>query len=77
MVESLLGIMFEGLKAWNTEQGTKLYKQAMAAKEEYDKQMDRKARTGKYSQLAIDRSLRDLDNIATTYLQYLRGSSKA
>ena len=71
MWPSLLGIMFEGLKSWNTERGRALYDEAKKAKEEHDKQMDRKAKGGRYSQYAIDSSLRDLRNISDAYYKYI------
>lgn len=71
MWDSLLGILFEGLKAWNTERGRSLYKEAREAKDEYDKQMDKRAKGGRYSQLALDKSLRDLRNISDAYYKYL------
>ena len=74
MWPSLLGILLEGLKAWNTERGRSLYNEAKSAKEEYDRQMDKKSKGGRYSQLALDRSLRELGNIADAYHEYLTTS---
>lgn len=76
MWSSLLGILFEGLKAWNTERGRSLYDEARKAKDEYDTQMDRKTKGGRYSQLALDRSLRDLRNISDAYYKYLTTKSE-
>lgn len=74
MWPSLVGILLEGLKAWNTERGRSLYKEAREAKDEYDKQMDKRAKGSRYSQLALDKSLRQLRNISDSYHEYLTTS---
>lgn len=74
MTTLLLQILGEGLKAWNTERGRSLYNDYMKAMGEYNEQMDRKSRTGKYSQLAVDRSLRKLEDIAKAYHEFIKSN---
>jgi len=71
MIPSLLGILREGLKAWNTKEGKEIYERYRKAEAEYDEQMDRKSRTGQYSQLAVDRSLRTIREVSDAYYKYI------
>lgn len=71
MVELLLKILGEGLKAWNSAEGKELYRKYTKIMEEYNEELDRKSRTGQYSQYALDRLLRDANLIADAYYKYI------
>jgi len=71
MWSSLLGILEEGLKLWNSNEGKELYNKYMSAKKEWDDEMDKRSRGYQYSQLAIDRSMRDIRDIADAYYKYI------
>ncbi len=68
---ALLGILEHGLSIWDTKEGRALYTDFRKAKKKRDEQMDKKARGLKYSQLAIDRSMRSIEDIAEARLRYL------
>jgi len=72
MTTLLLQILGEGLKAWNTERGRSLYNEYVGLMKEYNDELDRKARTGRYSQLKVDRVLRDLKLIAESYVEFIK-----
>jgi hypothetical protein len=74
MTTLLLQILGEGLKAWNTERGRSLYNDYLKQMKVYDEQMDRKSRTGKYSQLAVDKCMRDLELIAKAYHEFIKSN---
>lgn len=71
MTTLLLSILGEGLKAWNTERGRSLYNDYKKHIEVYNEEMDRRSKTGKHSQLAVDRSLRELKQIAEAYYKFI------
>ena len=71
MLSSLLAILEQGLKAWNDRSGKELYNKYMSAKKEWDDEMDKRSNGGQYSQLAIDRSMRDITDIADAYYKYI------
>lgn len=73
MVDALLGILEHGLSIWDTKEGRELYTEYRKAKKRRDVQLDKKAKGLKYSQLAIDTSMRVIDDIAEARLKYLTG----
>ena len=74
MTTILLEILGQGLKAWNAERGRSLYTQYLKLMKEYNEEIDRKSRTGKYSQLKVDRVLRDLRLIAESYVEFIKSN---
>lgn len=76
MTELLLKILGEGLKAWNTSQGKKEYNQYLRLMRDYNEELDKKSRFGRYSQLKLDRVLRDINLIADAYYKYLTTKSE-
>ena len=77
ILSSSLVILEHGLKLWTQKEGKELYNDFTKAKKKFDEQMDRKSRTGKYSQLAVDRSLRDLARISDAYAKYISSDPTA
>lgn len=71
MWSSLLGILEEGLKAWNDASGKELYNKYMSAKKEWQDEMDKRSSGRRYSQLTLDRSMRTIRDIADAYYKYV------
>jgi hypothetical protein len=73
MVNTLLKILEHGLSIWDkkTEEGKGHYKRFLKNKKEYHNEMDKRSNGKKYSQLAIDRSLRDIEDTAEAYYKFI------
>lgn len=71
MTETLLLILAEGLKAWNNHEGQSHYKAYMKNKKAHDEELDKRSKGNSYSQLRLDRCLRNIDNISKAYYQYI------
>lgn len=71
MYETLLKILEHGLSIWDSKEGKSFYNAYLKAKKKRDEQMDKKARGLKYSQLAVDRSMREIADIAEAYAKFI------
>lgn len=71
MWEALLGILEHGLSIWDTKEGRSLFTDYKKNKKKRDEQLDKRAKGLKYSQLAIDRSMRNIKDISEAYHKYL------
>lgn len=76
MGETLLLILEHGLSIWDTKEGRAIYSDFKSNKKKRDEQMDKRAKGLKYSQLAIDRSMRNIDDISKAYYQFIKSDGK-
>lgn len=76
MWESLLGILEHGLSIWDTKEGRALYSEYKQNKKKRDEQLDKRAKGLKYSQLAIDRSMRNIKDISESYYKFVSTGGK-
>lgn len=63
----LLGVLKEGLKLWNSKEGTKYLDKINKLEKEFNEELDRKSQGLPYSQFAMDDCLRELKQIAKNF----------
>ena len=76
MTETLLLILEHGLSIWDSKEGKAIYSDYLKNKKKHDEQMDKRAKGLRYSQLATDRSLRNIEDISKAYYQFIKSGGK-
>lgn len=66
----LLGVLEQSLKLWNTKEGRKYLDQFIALKKEYNEELDKRAARKRYSQLKLDRIVRDINLIGEAFIKF-------
>lgn len=66
----LLGVLKSGFELWNTKEGNKFRDEIIKLEKEYLNELDKRSRGVRYSQLKLDRILRDTNIIATNFIKY-------
>ena len=69
-VSIALGVLEQALKLWNTEEGKKYLERYIDLKNKYDEELDKRTNRIHYSQLKLDRIMRNIETIATAYTKY-------
>ena len=64
----VLGVLKEGLKLWNTKEGTKYLDKMIKLEAEYYGILEKPERLR--SQLALDKCLREFNSIAKNFVKY-------
>jgi hypothetical protein len=64
MSELLLSILEHSLSIWDTKEGKAEYSKFLKAKKARDEELDKRAKRLKYSQLTIDKCMRDIKDAA-------------
>ena len=57
----LLGVLEQALKLWNTKEGRKYLDKYLSLKKEYHEELDKRSQGKRYSQLKLDRIMRDIN----------------
>lgn len=71
MLKSLLKSLELSLSILESKEGKALYEDYMKAIKAHDEQLDKKAKGLRFSQLTIDRSVRDITRISDAYNKYI------
>lgn len=74
MTETLLAILEHGLSIWDSREGKSVYSNYLKNKKAHDEEMDKRSAGLQYSQLRVDRSLRNIADIAKAYYQYIKSA---
>lgn len=66
----IFGVLKAGFELWNTKDGNKYRDDVIELEKEYFNELDKRSNGSRYSQLKLDRIMRDLDNIAENFIKY-------
>lgn len=63
-------ILEQGLKLWNTKEGKEYLEKFIKLKEAYYAELDKRSSGRRYSQLKLDRIMRDIELIGEAFTRY-------
>lgn len=66
----IFGVLKAGFELWNTKEGNKYRDQVIDLEKEYNNELDKRSNGRRYSQLKLDRIMRDINSIAETFVKY-------
>jgi hypothetical protein len=66
----VFGVLKAGFELWNTKEGNKYRDQVTKLEKEYHNELDKRSLGKRYSQLKLDRIMRDIDTLAKNFIQY-------
>lgn len=64
------GVLKAGFELWNTKEGNKYRDQVIKLEKEYNAELDKRSNGVRYSQLKLDRILRDTNIIGDNFIKY-------
>lgn len=65
-----LRVMEQGLKLWNTKEGREYLEKFIKLKKDYNAEIDKRSNGRRYSQLKLDRVMRDIETIGEAFTSY-------
>lgn len=66
----IFGVLKAGFELWNTKEGNKYRDQVIELERDYNAELDKRSNGRRYSQLKLDRIMRDLNIIAENFVKY-------
>lgn len=65
-----LGVLKVGFELWNTKEGNKYRDRVIKLTKDYNEELDKRSQGIRYSQLKLDRIMRDYSELAEIYIKY-------
>ena len=69
----LFGVLKVGFELWNTKEGNKYRDKVIKLEKEYNEELDKRSQGIRYSQLKLDRIMRDVRSLAENFVKYAPG----
>lgn len=65
-----LRVLEQGLKLWNTKEGREYLEKFIKLRKDYDSEIDKRSNGRRYSQLKLDRIMREFETIGEAFTKY-------
>ena len=66
----IFGVLKAGLELWNTKEGNKYLDRVIKLEKQYYEELDKRSNGRKYSQLKLDRIMRELETISESFVKF-------
>ena len=67
---AILGVLEAGFKLWNSKEGNKYRDKVIKLRKDYNEELDKRSNGQRYSQLKLDRIMRDSKDLAEIFIKY-------